>query len=93
VRLHRFFWVRWQGEDSGGSGIRCFDVQVRVGFGPWQDWQTCTTSTSAVFIGERGHAYGFRSRATDNAGSVEAWPERADAWTYILGAPRGPSDR
>ncbi|MFN2286163.1 MAG: hypothetical protein ACK2UQ_17240 [Anaerolineae bacterium] len=85
VRIRRFFRVRWQGEDSGGSGIQCYDVQVRDGVGLWQDWQTCTTDTVAVFAGERGHTYRFRSRATDNAGNVEAWPARFDTWTRILG--------
>jgi predicted carbohydrate-binding protein with CBM5 and CBM33 domain len=89
VRLRRFFRVHWQGEDTGGSGLKCFDVQVRDGDGPWQDWQTCTTSTSAVFVGRRWHVYRVRSRAMDNAGNVEAWPEHADAWTYILGYPSG----
>jgi hypothetical protein len=59
-------------------------VQVRDGSGPWQDWQTCTTDTAATFRGERGHLYLFRSRAMDNAGNVENWPEHADALTYIL---------
>jgi predicted extracellular nuclease len=79
------FWVGWYGFDKGGSGIQCFDVQVQDGYyGEWQDWLTCTVEKSARFEGQRGHLYFFRSRATDNAGNVEAWPAYPDAWTYIL---------
>lgn len=85
VQVRRFFRVRWEGVDSGGSGIACYDVQYRDGADPWQDWRTCVTSTAAWFRGERGHWYLFRVRATDNAGNVEDWPARPDTWTYVLG--------
>lgn len=84
VRFIPTFKVRWNGHDRGGSGIKCYDVQYKDGAGAWQDWQTCTTSTSARFHGERGHRYFFRARATDNAGNVEDWPPKPDAWTYVL---------
>jgi uncharacterized repeat protein (TIGR02543 family) len=77
------FTVRWTGYDPGGSGIQCYDVQYKDRFGSWKDWQTCTTATSAEFHGQRGQMYYFRSRATDNAGNVEAWPWRPDTWTYV----------
>ncbi len=85
VSFTPFFRVRWRGRDPGGSGIQCYDVQYKDGAGAWQDWQTCTTSQSAWFFGQRGHWYLFRARATDNAGNVEDWPPRPDAWTYVRG--------
>jgi hypothetical protein len=84
VRFSSIFRVRWKGFDAGGSGIHCYNVQVRDGHGSWQDWQTCTTDTSAMFSGEQGHLYSFRSQAIDNAGNVEEWLPVPDAWTYIL---------
>jgi hypothetical protein len=83
VRFNPSFKVRWKGHDRGGSGIKCYDVQYKDGTGSWQDWETCTTATSAKFHGERGHRYFFRARARDNAGNVEAWPSKPDAWTYV----------
>ena len=84
ISFYPTFKVRWKGYDKGGSGLKCYDVQFRDGYhGDWQDWQTCTTATSAKFHGQRGHLYYFRSRATDNAGNVEAWPAWPDAWTYV----------
>ncbi len=66
------FQVSWWGTDPWpGSGLAEFDVQVRVGWeGTWQDWLTRTTLTSAIFNGQRGHTYFFRSRAYDQAGNV-----------------------
>jgi len=88
VHLTPSFKVRWKGYDLGRSGIKCYDVQYKDGSGAWQDWQTCTTSTSAWFHGQRRHLYFFRARATDNAGNVEDWPLKPDAWTYVLGSRR-----
>jgi hypothetical protein len=77
--------VRWAGEDEPkGSGIASYDVQYRiVPNGPWTDWQSANAQTQATFDGEDGYVYEFRSRARDAAGNVEAWPERASAYTLI----------
>jgi hypothetical protein len=83
VRSTPSFEVRWKGHDRGESGLKCYDVQYKDGSGSWQDWKTCTTATSAKFHGKRGHLYSFRTRATDNAGNVEAWPSKPDTWTYV----------
>ena len=83
VRFIPTFKVQWKGHDFGESGIKCYDVQYKDGPDTWQDWKTCTTSTSAKFHGEWGHLYFFRARAMDNAGNVEAWPSRPDTWTYV----------
>ncbi|MBC7251939.1 MAG: fibronectin type III domain-containing protein [Anaerolineae bacterium] len=77
------FIVQWKGYDPKGSGIQCYDVQVRDGFGAWQNWQTCTAATSAEFSGQPGHMYSFRCRARDNSGNVEVWPAGFNTWTYV----------
>jgi hypothetical protein len=82
------FTVRWSGSDNtNGSGIRNFDVQTRTNGGSWQNWQLATTATSASFTGTNGNLYEFRSRATDNAGNVEAWPSGADTGTTVDTVP------
>ena len=80
-----YFKVWWAGYDEGGSGLQCFDIQVRDGNqGEWEDWLTCVTGEYGIFYGEPGHTYYFRSRATDNAGNIEAWPEEPDASIRVL---------
>ncbi len=86
------FLVRWSGVDRSGTGIHCYDIQVKDGDGPWTDWRTCTPATSAVYAGARdGHTYYFRSRAIDNAGHTEVWPDTYDAVTtvHLASAPVG----
>ena len=81
------FLVRWSGRDRSGTGIAGYDVQVKDGDGPWADWLIRTQATSAFFTGQNGHTYRFRSRAIDNAGHIEAWPETCDATTTVLAQP------
>jgi Tol biopolymer transport system component len=67
--------VSWGGYDVGRSGILAYDLQYRMNVdGIWQEWLSNTTSTSAIFTGEPGHTYYFRSRGTDMAVNVEDWP-------------------
>jgi uncharacterized repeat protein (TIGR01451 family) len=67
--------VYWGGSDPGNSGIQTYSVQYRDGdTGDWTDWMGETTATSASFFGTAGHAYYFRSRATDRAQNTESWP-------------------
>lgn len=74
------FRVSWTGQDnSGGSGIRHFDVQSRMNGGAWQDWRMATTDTSANFTGVNAAFYEFRVRAVDWAGNVGAWPNNPHA--------------
>lgn len=77
--------VRWAGEDEpGGTGLVSYDVQYRLmPAGAWTDWQSGIAKQQAVFEGEDGYAYEFRSRSRDAAGNVETWPETADAYTTI----------
>ena len=77
--------VRWAGQDDPkGSGIASYDVQYRmIPQGSWTDWKMATSDTQAPFDGQDGYTYGFRSRARDAAGNVEAWRDEPDAYTTI----------
>jgi RHS repeat-associated protein len=78
------FTVSWSGQDdSGGSGIASYDVEVSDNGGPFVPFLTGTTQTSATFHGVNGHSYGFFSVATDNVGHVEATPTVAQATTKV----------
>lgn len=77
--------IRWAGDDNpDGAGIASYDIQVRIApKGDWTDWKTATSDTNAVYVGEDGVTYEFRSRARDAAGNVEEWPAQADTYTTI----------
>jgi hypothetical protein len=77
------FTVTWSGFDAG-SGIQSYDVQYQEDAGPWTDWETYVSKTGDTFTGTAGHTYGFRSRARDNVGNVEGYPNTPDAFTEIL---------
>ena len=77
------FQVTWTGQDTGGAGIRHYDVQSRLNGGAWQNWQTATTATSANFTGVNAGFYEFRVRAVDWAGNVGAWPNNPHASTRV----------
>ncbi|MBN1887449.1 MAG: PD40 domain-containing protein [Thermoflexales bacterium] len=83
------FSVRWSGNDSGGSHLHAYDVQYRDGItGVWTDWLLGTTKTSAVFSGQEGHTYFFRSRARDFAFNVGSYPAgNGDAFTTVDTVP------
>jgi hypothetical protein len=69
------FMVEWSGTDgAGGAGVASYDVQMRDGDGPWSDWVSSTTRTSATFDGMQGRTYYFQVRARDRAGNIEEWP-------------------
>jgi RHS repeat-associated protein len=78
------FLVSWSGQDdAGGSGIASFDVFVSDNGGPFAQFLTATTQTSATFTGQVGHTYGFYSVATDNVGHVQPTPAGAQASTTV----------
>lgn len=80
--------VRWAGNDTGGSGLRSYDVQVKTGAnGTWTDWLVGTAAASGAYNGIGGQTYQFRSRARDNAFNVEAWPASADSSTVVESLP------
>jgi hypothetical protein len=68
------------GDGAGQSGVASTRVDYREKpAGAWAWLATVDPAhTSASFTGLAGHTYCFRSRATDNAGNVEAWPASVD---------------
>jgi outer membrane protein assembly factor BamB len=84
------FQVSWSGEDKGGSGIKSYDVQFRMGAGEqWQNWLTNTASTSAMFGPSSpvqvkdSTVYYFQARAKDNAGNIGSFAG-GDGDTYTV---------
>lgn len=86
------FTVYWSGSDAT-AGVDVFDIEYQQDGGSWTRWKTGVAETSATFDGANGHAYGFRSRAIDMAGHVEAWPPSPDALTTVsvVQPPQSPS--
>jgi|GEM_PF-2352723 len=78
------FTVTWSGGDAL-SDVKNYDIQVSEAQAPgtWGNWLTATTATSGEFLGINGHTYYFRSRAWDDAGNGEAYPDVADAHTTV----------
>jgi hypothetical protein len=77
--------VTWSGSDPGGPGIASFSISVSVDGGAFTPWLTDTTARSATYPGAAGHAYGFYSVATDDAGLVQPTPAAAQASTNVAG--------
>ncbi len=78
------FTVHWGGSDAR-SGLCWYDIQVRDGNrsdSAWEDWLVNTDTTAALFAGQPGHTYYFRSRAMDEIGNWEPWPTLADGDTH-----------
>lgn len=76
--------VSWSASDVGGSGIKNYDVEYQEDGGAWQPWLMGTSNTSAYATGGRnGVTYGFRARATDNAGNVQPWSATAQTSTTV----------
>jgi hypothetical protein len=82
----RTFTVSWSGSDEG-TGIATYDVQYRVDDGPWQNWLTDVSVTSAEFTGESDRIYAFRARAVDIAGNVEDFADAEASTTVDAAAP------
>lgn len=84
------FAVSWDGNDNA-SGVYTYDVQVRsLPDGQWTDWLTGYPYASAIFTGQPGRTYEFRTRARDIAGNVEAYPTNPDISVRIDPAHRPP---
>ena len=59
---------------------------------PFVPWILNTTDTSASYVGQDGHTYGFYSVATDNVGNQEPFKTVADTTTTIdASRPPAPS--
>ena len=65
------FVVSWTARDA--TAVASYDVQVSIDGGAWASWLTGTRSGSDVWLGDDGHGYAFRVRATDTKGHVGAW--------------------
>jgi hypothetical protein len=77
----RSYSITWGGSDSG-SGIDSYDIQImQMPNGLWRDWGTDVEDTSAIFGPIEGAEFGFRVRARDRAGNVEAWPVNPEMTT------------
>ena len=79
------FQVSWEGTDDP-AGIYTYDVQYRDSErGVWRDWLTGVpaSKTYELFIGQPGHTYAFRCRATDNAGNTGDYPTEPDTSTTV----------
>jgi len=76
------FTVQWSGTDVG-SGISDYTVYVSDNGAPFSVFQNAIVATSASFIGQPGHSYGFYSIARDLVGNVEGAKSAAEATTQV----------
>ena len=70
------FILNWTATESG-AGISSFQIQWRQGAEAWSEARQMTYPTearSAWFVGMPDVSYGFRMRALDINGQLEAWP-------------------
>ena len=87
------FQVNWLGTDDS-AGVRSYDIQYMDSVrGEWREWQVNQppSKTYDVFVGQPGHVYYFRCRATDNAGNVGNYPDQPDTQTMVDPASRPPT--
>lgn len=75
----------WRGSDppmqTHTAGVRDFTVQQRTDEGDWATVTSSTTGTArAVSNLTRGHWYGLRVRACDQAGNVGPWSAELRVW-------------
>lgn len=78
------FALEWSGaDDTGGCGIRSYDIYVSENNGPFQIWADDTTATAAVFQGQAGKSYAFYSRAADFVGNLEPPKPGGDAMVSV----------
>jgi hypothetical protein len=82
------FPVTWGGTDTGsgpagGSGIARFDVEYQLNGGPWMTFTSGTTTSGQVLNAVEGQVYGFRARAVDNVGNVQAFSPGPQTETTI----------
>lgn len=85
--------IKWSGYDTGPALLTWYDVQVRTEVNPvWQDWLVHTILTNSLTanyplpIAPIAQTIFLRSRAWDEAGNIEPWPESpdGDAWTTLF---------
>ncbi|MEQ9090193.1 MAG: cohesin domain-containing protein [Balneola sp.] len=77
------FNVSWRANDSH-SGVWKYDIQYRINSGPWMDWKSNVSTTSANFSGSYGATIYFRARAYDNVGNRSEYATgNGDTFTKI----------
>ncbi len=86
------FTVSWGGNDSGGSGIATYDVDVSTDGGAYVRWLTGTTATSATFAGVNGRTYTFLSYSIDNVGHRQVQASSAVTTTVSVSVKAGDCD-
>ncbi len=80
--------LSWSGVDTGGAGVRGYDVQVKEeSNGIWVDWLVGVNDTYGEYPGIGGKTYAFRSRAYDNAFNIGPWATDPDATTTVENFP------
>ena len=86
VQLSTAVQLNWSGTDNL-SGIHSYDLESQLQGGQWSAIlpPPGSTKNSAWFVGKPGSDYGFRMRATDNAGNLEAFPQSPETATSIPG--------
>ena len=65
--------VTWSATDTGGSGIRDYDVRRSVNGGDFKEYAVHATGTSLNWTMTPGDSYRFAVRARDRAGNVGGW--------------------
>jgi len=68
----------WSGSDpllqTHTAGLRGFNIQYRMDYGPWHQIRTGITARALSLTGRpRGHSYAFRVQAVDRQGNLSAW--------------------
>jgi hypothetical protein len=73
------------GPDAGTTDAASYTIQASDNGGAWTNAPglVATTATFGSYTGLDGHAYAFRSIATDRAGNVEPTSAGNDTWTRI----------
>jgi uncharacterized protein YkwD len=75
----------WRGYDpvlqTLTAGIRSYDVEYRIGNGPWRLIRSGTTATRLRLYNRPHHRYyGFRVRTRDRRGNLSAWTAARRIW-------------
>jgi len=77
------FQIGWSGTDAD-SGTKNFTIFSSDNGGPFRPFLRDSATTSATFLGESGHTYGFYSLAQDQAGNFESAKDQAEATTTVV---------
>jgi uncharacterized protein YkwD len=78
----RWSWRGWDPPlQTRTAGLRDFSLQVRMDRGSWVTIASDTVATTRSMLNQiRGHLYGLRVRARDQAGNVGPWSRELRVW-------------